>query len=200
MTDTHDTTASIPKSEAHDARNRWLGIALAVVAATALAIAALSSHWLISLYGGGDDQGTRMSLRASYTCNSGECVPLANGDLDNLVQTSAAFAPAGWVTFVASLVAAAFLALSLTFALARRRPDWPMAPTTIAFLGAAIAIISGCVFVATKPAGAALGLGWAFPVFCVGAVCGIAGSQLLARALRPVDPDLLADSFDPDDF
>jgi drug/metabolite transporter (DMT)-like permease len=195
-----DHTGPIARTDAHAGRDRWLGSALAAIGAGCLGVAALSTHWLVAMYSG-VDSGTRFSLREATDCTAGDCHALSNGAMsDVLPHLSAAFAPAGLITFVACIVAAVFLAISCALALAGRRPEWPMSPTTLAFLGAAIAIISGCVFVATKPDAATLGLGWAFPVFCAGAVCGLAGSQLLARALRPIDPDLLADSFDPDDF
>jgi hypothetical protein len=64
-----------------------------------------------------------------------------------------------------------------------------------------LALISACVFVATKPGGnGALGVGVGFWVFGGGAVLGIASAQLLARVIRPADPDLMADAMDPDQF
>jgi hypothetical protein len=37
-------------------------------------------------------------------------------------------------------------------------------------------------------------------VFGAGAVLGIAGAQILAKVNRPVDPDLMHDAMNPDEF
>jgi hypothetical protein len=74
-------------------------------------------------------------------------------------------------------------------------------PTTIALLGVMIGLLTGCVFVATKPGEAgSVGVAWSFWAFGLGAVTGLAGAQLLARQLRPADPDLLSDAMNPDQF
>jgi hypothetical protein len=63
------------------------------------------------------------------------------------------------------------------------------------------AMAAGCVFVATKPGPAGmLGVDLGFWAFGAGTVIGILGAQLLAKELRPPDPDLLADAMNPDDF
>jgi hypothetical protein len=55
--------------------------------------------------------------------------------------------------------------------------------------------------VATKPGEAgSVGVAWSFWAFGLGAVTGLAGAQLLARQLRPADPDLLSDAMNPDQF
>ena len=62
----------------------------------------------------------------------------------------------------------------------------PMAPTTLALLAIMAALVTGCVFVATKPGpGGFVGVGIAFWIFGAGAVMGIAGAQLLAKGEPP---------------
>ncbi|MGH9883906.1 MAG: hypothetical protein ACREBE_00135, partial [bacterium] len=64
-----------------------------------------------------------------------------------------------------------------------------------------IGLISGCVFVATKPGDVGtVGVAWSFWAFGIGSVAGIAGAQLLAKQIRPADPDLLQDAMNPDRF
>ena len=111
------------------------------------------------------------------------------------------FPIAGVVTFIVLLVAAAGLVVASGVAVAGRRPDLPVSPTTFALLGIMVGLISGCVFVATKPGEVgAVGVSWSFWAFGIGSVAGIAGAQLLARQIRPSDPDLLHDAMNPDQF
>ena len=127
---------------------------------------------------------------------------LGNPGQGNMPEhVSAAFVPTGWATFVLAIVGILGLIISLALTLLGKRPDAPISPCSIALLALMLALICACVFVATKPGGnGALGVGIGFWVFGGGAVLGIAGAQLLARAIRPADPDLMADAMDPDQF
>jgi hypothetical protein len=58
-------------------------------------------------------------------------------------------------------------------------------------LGIAVSIITGCIFVATKPDFSdANVVGWSFITFGLGAVVGLAAVFPLNRAIRPIDEEL----------
>jgi hypothetical protein len=72
--------------------------------------------------------------------------------------------------------------------------NWPIAPTTIALLGVMIGLITGCVFIATKPGPTGMvGVGLSFWIFGVGCVMGIAAAQMMAKVNRPPDPEWTVD-------
>jgi hypothetical protein len=192
--------------------NRALAIALALAAAAALAYAALTRQWLVN---GSVYEQYGFGLRGNFTCGQSfgeakECDETSNSEYVSRMKelsaatastASGAFAPMGWATFVELLAAALGLVAAAGLAIARKRPDLPMAPTTIALLGIMAALITGCVFVATKPGPPGfVGVGPSFWVFGIGSVLGIAGAQLLAKVNRPVDPDLMEDAMNPEHF
>jgi hypothetical protein len=186
---------------------RLLGIGLAVVAAACLVFACFTRTWLAN---SSNYESIGFGLRSAFDCEGlGDktCVELSNATIvDQLRETgdsheSAAFVPCGWATLIASLLSAAGLLAAAALALARKHPALPMTPSTIALLGIMVALITGCVFVATKPGPPGyVGVGLSFWVFGVGAVLGIAGAQMLARVNRPEDPDLMEDAMNPDEF
>ena len=115
--------------------------------------------------------------------------------------TSGAFYRAGWLAFGACLLAAAALLVSAGLAFARKQKDLSISPASVALLALVAALVAGCVFIATKPGPAGmLGVDLGFWAFAAGTVVGILGAQLLAKELRPPDPDLLAGALNPDDF
>jgi len=121
--------------------------------------------------------------------------------LDRDKYTSSAFPRAGKIALAACLLSAAGLLVSAALAFARIRKDLPISPASVTLLGLVAAMAAGCVFVATKPGPAGmLGVDLGFGAFGIGAVVGILGAQLLAKQLRPPDPDLLAGAMSPDDF
>jgi len=121
--------------------------------------------------------------------------------LDRDKYTSEAFAHAGWIAFGACLLTAVALLVSAGLVFARKKLELPVSPASIALLGIICAMISGCVFIATKPGPAGmLGVDLGFWAFGIGTVVGILGAQMLAKELRPPDPDLLADAMNPDEF
>jgi hypothetical protein len=183
-------------------QRRVLAIVLGAVAAAALGVAAFSPHWLGNA-AIGDDTTITMGLRATETCSGGGviCVSASIAQVAEQANSTAAFPTFGWITFVACLIGCGGLVISVALGLARRAPQWPMAPTTLAFLAIALALITGCVFCAIKPGeGGFIGVGWGFYVFGLGVIAGLPASHLLARVLRPPDPDLMADAMNPDDF
>jgi hypothetical protein len=101
------------------------------------------------------------------------------------------FPVVGIMTFIAALIAAAGLFIGGVLALMGRRVDMAIMPTTVAVLGLMISIITGCIFVATKPDFAeTLVVGWTFIAFGVAAVVGLAAVFPLNRAIRPIDVEL----------
>jgi len=183
---------------------RALGVALALASAALLVAACFSHRWLANKHLG--DFG--YSPLAFQQCGA-RCETISNFQVfetaSNLPfeenRVSMAFPLAGLLVFIVLLVAAAGLVVAAGIAVANRRPNLPISPTTFALLGIMIGLISGCVFVATKPGGVgAVGVAWSFWAFGIGSVTGIAGAQLLARQIRPSDPDLLHDAMNPDQF
>lgn len=121
------------------------------------------------------------------------CAPSASG-------RGRTFVIAGWVTSVCLWLGVLGLLAAIGLVLAKATPALPIAPTTISFLTLTVAIVSGCVFVATKPGGTGmLGIGWAFWIFAAGTVAGITASMLLARAMRPAVGDWDPGDAPPDD-
>ena len=206
MSDDDDDTTQ-PESAEH----RGIGILLALVAMAALGFSLVSQRWLLSPGG-----GTGFGLRDSFVCYADgadssvqRCDIESNLDfvadraqLDDLREhVTAVFPICGWAT--CALIGVGLLGLLLTtiIAVARKRPQWPIAPTTIALAPVMLAMITGCVFVATKPGETSfVGVAIGFWVFGAGAVAAIIASLLLSRALRPADVDLTADAINPDDF
>src|SRR5579863_1436130 len=133
--------------------NRWLAIALALVAAGGLAAAALTPYWLVN---GNVYDKIRFGLRSMSQCGSSfgesECDRYSNADFVDQIRefspaaardTSSAFAPMGWITFVLCLLGALGLVGAAALAIAHKRPDPPIAPTTIALLSIMGALITG---------------------------------------------------------
>lgn len=121
--------------------------------------------------------------------------------MDRDKYTSGAFSPAGWLAFATCLLSALGLLASAGLVLARKRPELPVSPASVALLGIMGAMASGCVFIATKPGPAGmLGVDLGFWAFGAGTVIGILGAQMIAKELRPADPDLLEDALRPEDF
>jgi len=119
----------------------------------------------------------------------------------HIYASSSAFALLGWITFVLLLIAIPSLAVSCAIVVAGKRLRLPVMPTTTALLGIGISLITGCVFVATKPGPPGyVGVGPGFFVFGAGIVLGLYASLQLNRLMRPHDPDLLEDSMKPDEF
>lgn len=183
---------------------RGVGIVLAVAAAGCLVAACFSHRWLANKHLG--DLGySPLSYQqceaACETMSNFQVAGIAEGFPFEEHRVSAAFPLAGLITFVVLLVAAAGLLVAASIAVAHRRPDLPVSPTTFALLGIMVGLLSGCVFVATKPGEVgAVGVAWGFWAFGIGSVAGIAAAQLLAKQIRPADPDLLHDAMNPDQF
>jgi hypothetical protein len=183
----------------------WLGLVLAGIASFALVAACFSHRWLTNPYLG--DMGfSPLSLKA---CNDGDCESASLFELVDKsreayfdeARVSMAFPVGGMVAFVSLLLAVVGLLGAAGFALAKKPSTLPISPATVAILGIMFGMIAGCVFVATKPGGTGgVGVGWSFWAFGIGCVAGIVAAQLLAKQIRPPDPDLLHDAMNPDQF
>jgi len=194
-------------------RHPQLAILLAVLAAGAMSFAAFSSNWLAN---GGADGTIAMGLRNTTECGSvgmllgpqpNECRTKGNADYADEWKGptgqyySAAWAPLGTVTLIASLIGALGLLGAAGLGVSKKKPNLPFSPSSMALLGIMAALICGCVFVATKPGpGGFVGVGIAFWIFGIGAVIGIFVSTVLAKVNRPPDPDLMDDAMNPDQF
>jgi hypothetical protein len=107
----------------------------------------------------------------------------------------------GWVTFAASVIGGVSLLVCAFLGFQKKRVDFKVAPTTIALLTLFVGMITACVFVATKPLGPnGVGVQYAFWIYGTGLVLGLASAQMLAKLLRPEDPDLLDGAMQPDAY
>jgi hypothetical protein len=183
---------------------RLVGILLALIAAGSLVAACFSHRWLANKHLGDFGYSPLSFEQCGATCHTISNFQVREIAKDSPFEenrVSAAFPVAGGITFIVLLVAAAGLLVSAGIAAASRRPELPVSPTTFALLGIMAGLISGCVFVATKPGGVgSVGVAWSFWLFGIGSVTGIAGAQLLAKLIRPADPDLLHDAMNADQF
>jgi hypothetical protein len=179
-------------------------VLLALAAAGCLVAACFSHRWLANRHAG--DLGYSP---LSYQVCKPTCTTLSNFQVAKNTyhlpfeedRVSVAFPVTGLITFLVLIVAAGGLVVAAGIAAANKRPNLPVSPTTFALLGLMLGLPAGCVFVATKPGEVgAVGVAWSFWAFGIGAVAGIAAAQLLARQIRPPDPDLLHDAMNPDQF
>jgi hypothetical protein len=174
--------------------HRVTSVALCLVAATLLTAACLSKRWLANgtLY-----HSVTYSLTRYTECQEGQCETRPTTELPELLRSqppepiSVAFAPAGWITLGGSALAIVSLLACAIFGLFRRRVALPVAPTSLALLSLFVALIAGCVFIATKPGRVGrVGVDWGFVVFGAAVVSGIVAAQRIDREIRPLDPDL----------
>ncbi len=189
------------------ADKRMLATGLCAAAAACLLYAAFTHAWLVN---GGRFGEIGFGLRGNYECagfglasEAKTCIELSNSELIDKWRamgesaaklTSSAFAPTGWITFIVALIAALGLAVAAGFGAAKKPMNLPIAPTTVGLLGVMIGLITGCVFVATKPGPAGMvGVGLSFWLFGIGCVMGIAGAQLMAKVNRPPDEEWTVD-------
>jgi hypothetical protein len=183
---------------------RWLAVTLAVIASGCFVVASFSHRWLAN-----PRAGELGYSPTSYEVCTPACHAMSNFQVYETAskepwpedRVTAVFPAAGLIVLVAMLASAAGLIAACALALTGARPELPVSPTTIALVGIMIGLISGCVFVATRPGPpGAVGVAWSFWAFGIGSIAGIAGAPLLARQIRPADPDLLHDAMDADEF
>jgi hypothetical protein len=191
---------------------RPLATGLCAAAAACLLFAAFTKSWLVN---GNRYAEVGFGLRSNYECGMSyafdgaaesskqSCTETANKEFIDKWRsmgesakklTSAAFVPTGWITFIVALIAAFGLLAAAAYGAANKPMNWPIAPTSIGLLGVMLGLITGCVFVATKPGPTGMvGVGLSFWMFGIGCVMGIAGAQMMAKVNRPPDPDWTVD-------
>lgn len=195
-----------PKSD-----NRQLAIGLAIAAAALLIFSAFSRSWverpgLESSIGFGPMgcHGCAIVVgKPDGNMSNGAFVSAMRESLGSEADriTSGAFAPMGWVTFGLALLAGIGLLWGAFVTYQNKRPELPISPSSISLLSLMGAMITGCVFVATKPGGPGfVGVSLGFWAFGAGLVCGIIGAQMVAKLIRPIDPDLLDGAMNPDSY
>ncbi len=191
--------------------NRQLAIGLAIAAAALLIFSAFSRSWV-------ERPGLESSVgfgpmgchgcagivgEAGGNMSNGAFVTAMRETLGSEAEriTSGAFAPMGWVTFGLALVAGLALLWGAFVVYQNKRPELPISPASISLLSLMVVMITACVFVATKPGGPGfVGVSIGFWAFGAGLVCGIIAAQLIAKLIRPVDPDLLDGAMNPDSY
>jgi hypothetical protein len=190
--------------------NRQLAIGLAIAAAALLIFSAFSRSWVERP---GLDSGVGFGPMGCHDCGIvvGEPGNMSNGAFVAAMRkelgsegernSSAAFAPMGWVTFGLALLAGLALLWGAFVAYQNKRPELSVSPPSIALLALMVGMITACVFVATKPGGPGfVGVSLGFWAFGGGLVAGIVGAQMIAKMIRPVDPDLLDGAMNPDSY
>lgn len=191
--------------------NRQLAIGLAIAAAALLIFSAFSRSWVErpGLMGNGVGFGPMgchdcgMIVGESGNLSNGAFVAAMRTQLGSEAEklTSSAFAPMGWITFGLSILAGLALLWGAFVTYQNKRPELPISPPSIALLALMVGMITACVFVATKPGGPGfVGVSIGFWAFGAGLVAGIAGAQMIAKLIRPVDPDLLDGAMNPDSY
>ena len=117
------------------------------------------------------------------------------------LKVAGAWTTLGWITLGCAALAALSLLACVVLVLGKKRVAWPIMPTTTAILGTAIGLITGCIFVALKPGPPGyVGVHLGFFAFGGGVIAGLVGALMMNKLLRPYDPDLLADSMDPEHY
>ena len=176
-------------------RPRLNAIIVGAIAAALLIFAAFSKQWLgnpstdigFGPMGCTDCCNSMVTLVQDTHCgmsNSAFVEMVRAADPDRADEmTSGAFAPMGWVTFGLCLLAG--LALLAAAGLAYRNKRSAL-PVRVAWLSLVGALITGMVFVATKPGGPGfVGVAMGFWAFSAGTVGGIVAARLLAKRHAP---------------
>lgn len=191
--------------------NKYIAILLAFAAAAGLVVAAFGPRWLTDP----DHSGAGFGLKSFEACIGADCetgsvfklldeidkkierVEAENKELPPAQQMAVpkkpwhGFAVVGMITFVMCLVAAGGLVVGAILALGGKRPEVPVMPTTLAVMGLFLAIVNGCLFVATKPAAIdSMEVGWSFLTFGGAVVLGLAAVFPLNKQIRPIDHEL----------
>ena len=186
--------------------NRLLAAVLVIVAIAGLAFAMVSKRWLANTAGRGEMGFGLLSFSACVDASEeynikAHCESQSNAEIVTTVQeahgtASGAFPIFGYITLVAIGVTVLSLLATLPFAI-RKQADaqamlekLPIAPTSLALLTMFVALITGCVFVATKPGGVgAVGVGWGFWAFGVAVITGMTGAIMIGKQLGPKASD-----------
>lgn len=165
-------------------------MACALVAAGLLIAGIFSGQWIS---GGYSETEINLGLRSVEVCLSDICDGSTYGELEGEGLGGARFA--GLLALVVGVFTALALLGSVLHQLFARGRHWFIAPTTVAILASAIAMIVGVVALVTLQkltiAGqAGTGLGFAF--YGLGAAAGLVSAIFIGRT-PPIDED----QFDP---
>lgn len=180
--------------------HRMIAIGLCIAAIVCFGYAAFSHRWLENTQGG---VSAGVSLIGFEVCSFEECQSISNFAMIAELKKntprrqeppSGMFAPAGVITMGLSLLSVIALGGSVFLAWKRKRLALRVPTTSIALLAIMGALLTGCLFIAKKPGGEtgydAVGVGPSFWAFAIACVAGIAGAQMLAKYIKPIDPDL----------
>lgn len=192
-------------------QNRLVAIVLAFAAAAGLVVAAFGPRWLTDP----DHTAAGFGLKSFESCVGAECesgsvfqlvdeidkqiarIEAANKELPPAQQVAVpkkpwhGFPVVGMIAFIMCLLAAGGLVVGAVLALAGKRPEVAVMPTTLAVMGLFLAIVNGCIFVATKPAAIdSMEVGWSFLTFGGAIVVGLAAVFPLNKLIRPIDREL----------
>ncbi len=204
MADDDDDHSTHPDQTDH----RALAILLALVASVCLGFSQVSQRWLLSPAAAPGSacatttSATTIKMPASSARTSTSPTRAGarrrNGERDQILSV---FPWLGWATSGLIGLGELGLVASMIVAALRKRPLWIISPTTIALLPLMVAMITGCLFCATKPGKASfVGVAIGFWVFGTSEICSIIAALLLSRAIRPHDQDLAAGAMNPDEF
>lgn len=117
------------------------------------------------------------------------------------LKVSGAWPALGYITLGCAALAALSLLVCAGLVLAKKHVAWPIMPTTTAILGTGIGLIVGCIFVALKPGPSGyVGVHLGFFAFGAGVLAGLVAALMMNKLLRPHDPDLLADTMNPEHY
>jgi len=189
--------------------NRMLAGVLVLVAIAGLAFALVSKRWLANTsirgemgfgllsfsacvegMGSYSDAELRSRKRLEPKCIDRSNASIVDEIKANNGEASAAFPIFGYITIGAIGLTLLGLLASLPLAFSKKDKaavllhKFPMAPTTLALLAMTVALITGCVFVATKPGGVGtVGVGWGFWAFAVAVITGMLGAIMTAKGL-----------------
>jgi hypothetical protein len=108
--------------------------------------------------------------------------------LPQMLQRVTAWTVAATITAYALVAAIAALGVTVLLAASRRRPRLPISPASIAVVMLGVALVAGCVAIASAPGPAGhFGPGPAFAALGVGVVTGLLAAIKLARDVLPMD-------------
>jgi hypothetical protein len=188
-------TGPVRRSPQSQRTQRWLAVAFSLAAMGAIAGGLLTRKVLVDQ---SYDVTVSCGLKACEACldqchvtslfELTEDSNRAGGDV------TSAWAWSGSIAWWAAVVALIGLVLATAMVASGKYIRLPvMSPTTIALVGGAIALVGGCIFVATKPEGIGVTrVGWTFWAFGGGVVGAITSAFLLSRQLALLEPE-----FDP---
>lgn len=189
-------TGPVRKTRLSSATQRWVAVGFAAVVLAALLGGVLGRAVLV-------DDGIGTSMRCGFkscdACLEQACITTTTIALAEDVRAGGGRATPAWgyagaIAWWTALAGALGLVLAIAMVATGKYIRIPvMSPTTLALVGGGLALIAGCVFIATKPEGIQVtSVGWSFWAFGGGAVGTILAAFLLSRQLAAIEPE-----FDP---